>query len=61
MLRTHTKAEFNVLARFESEPNPIWDRMTDEERMHHIDNTFIACQNDEERTTLWTSMVPSLL
>jgi hypothetical protein len=54
-------AEFNVLARFESEPNPIWDGMTDEERMNHIDNAFIACQNDEERTTLWTSMVPSLL
>eukprot|EP00978_Attheya_sp_CCMP212_P012634 scaffold31588_cov56-Attheya_sp.AAC.1 len=59
--KVNPDAEFNILARFESEPNPIWDRMTDEERMNHIDNAFIACQNYDEQTTLWTSMVPSLL
>jgi hypothetical protein len=54
-------ARFNVLHRFNSEPNRDWANMGEEELMNHIDNAFIACQDTEERTELWTSMVPSLL
>jgi hypothetical protein len=53
--------ELNTRARYESVPNPMWDQMGDLELMNHIDNAFLNCRNDAERTDLWTSMVPSLL
>jgi hypothetical protein len=39
----------------------LWADMSDLELMNLIDNDFINCKTDQERTFLWTSMLPSLL
>jgi hypothetical protein len=51
----------DIHARYESVPNPVWDRMGEVKLMNHIDNAFMTCCNNGEQTDLWTSMVPSLL
>eukprot|EP00978_Attheya_sp_CCMP212_P013258 scaffold33355_cov36-Attheya_sp.AAC.7 len=30
------------------------------DRMNHVDTAFLNCRDDEERTVLWTTMLPSL-
>eukprot|EP00978_Attheya_sp_CCMP212_P015879 scaffold41044_cov68-Attheya_sp.AAC.4 len=35
--------------------------MSELDRMNHVDNTFLSCHDDEERTVLWSTMVPALV
>eukprot|EP00978_Attheya_sp_CCMP212_P016339 scaffold42695_cov61-Attheya_sp.AAC.1 len=37
-----------------------WRDMSDIDLMHHVGRAFLNCRDDEKRTALWTTMVPSL-
>eukprot|EP00978_Attheya_sp_CCMP212_P033296 scaffold133765_cov60-Attheya_sp.AAC.10 len=35
--------------------------MSELDRMNYVDNAFLGCVDDEERTVLWSSLVPTLV
>eukprot|EP00978_Attheya_sp_CCMP212_P038774 scaffold195571_cov36-Attheya_sp.AAC.2 len=35
--------------------------MSELDRMNHVDDAFLGCRDDEERTVLWSTMVPTLV
>jgi hypothetical protein len=54
-------ASSNVHERFHAEPNLVWNNLEDLAIMRSIDESFIQCNNDEERVILWKSLIPHLL